>query len=129
MSCCGAAGFAAAYLGFAFVGASTSSCSRVLFAAAGAGVGMGETALCAAVAPLAPNDLRGSAFGLVAAVQAFANMAASALAGVLWTLISPEAAFLYLAAGASSRWRASSGAAEFGPAFGQPGPPVDFGAS
>jgi MFS family permease len=89
--------FTAAWTGFAFAGASIVALG-VLFAVAGAGMGMGETALSAAVAAFAPNDLRGSAFGLVAAVQAFANLAASAVAGLLWTLVSPEAAFLYLAA-------------------------------
>jgi hypothetical protein len=58
---------------------------------------VGETAESAAVAGFAPLDVRGSAFGLVAAVQAFANLAASAVAGLLWKAVSPEAAFLYLA--------------------------------
>jgi sugar phosphate permease len=69
----------------------------LLFVLAGLGIGVGETAESAAVAAFAPVDLRGSAFGLVAAVQAFANLAASAVAGVLWKAVSPEAAFLYLA--------------------------------
>jgi hypothetical protein len=43
-------------------------------------------------------ELRGSAFGVLAAVQSFGNLAASAIAGLLWTLVSPEAAFIYLAA-------------------------------
>ena len=51
----------------------------------------------AAVASLAPPDLRGSAFGALAAIQSFGNLAASAVAGGLWTLVSPRAAFLYLA--------------------------------
>jgi MFS family permease len=89
--------FTAAWAGFAFVGASIAVLA-VLFAVAGAGMGMGETALSASVASFAPADLRGSAFGLVAAVQAFANLAASAVAGLLWTFVSPGAAFLYLAA-------------------------------
>jgi hypothetical protein len=57
-----------------------------------------ETAEHAAVARLAPEALRGSAFGLLAAVQSFGNLAASAIAGLLWTLVSPEAAFIYAAA-------------------------------
>jgi hypothetical protein len=48
------------------------------------------------VAALAPVELRGSAFGLLAAVQSFGNLAASAIAGLLWTLASPRAAFAYL---------------------------------
>jgi MFS family permease len=92
-----AAAFAVAFLGFAVVGAGIVGLA-LLFALAGAGKGMGETAVSAAVAAFAPAELRGSAFGLVAALQAFANMAASAVAGLLWTLVSPEAAFVYLAA-------------------------------
>ncbi|MDQ3090821.1 MAG: hypothetical protein M3R46_03995 [Actinomycetota bacterium] len=57
-----------------------------------------ETAEHAAVANLAPEGLRGSAFGLLAALQSAGNLAASAIAGALWTLISPTAAFLYAAA-------------------------------
>ena len=52
----------------------------------------------AAVAGAAPNHLRGSAFGLLAAVQSFGNLAASAIAGLLWTAFSPSWAFAYLAA-------------------------------
>jgi hypothetical protein len=47
------------------------------------------------VAALAPAQLRGSAFGLLAAVQSLGNFFASA-AGLLWTLVSPAAAFGYL---------------------------------
>jgi MFS family permease len=69
----------------------------LLFALGGVGIGLGETAQSAAVAHYAPPDLRGSAFGLVAAVQAFANLLASLVAGALWHAVSPKAAFLYLA--------------------------------
>ena len=92
----GAMMFIAAFSGFAFSGASIPLLA-FLFVLAGLGIGMGETAESAAVAAFAPTDLRGSAFGLVAAVQAFANLAASVVAGVLWKAVSPEAAFLYLA--------------------------------
>jgi MFS family permease len=57
-----------------------------------------ETAEHAAVAALARAELRGSAFGLLAAVQSFGNLAASAIAGLLWTAVSPRAAFGYLMA-------------------------------
>ena len=70
----------------------------LLFTAAGIGIGLIETAEHAAVAALAPNQIRGSAFGLLAAIQSFGNLAASAIAGALWTLASPRLAFLYLAA-------------------------------
>ena len=65
---------------------------------AGIAIGAVQTAEHAAVAALAPQELRGSAFGLLAAVQSFGNLAASAIAGLLWTAISPRAAFAYLAA-------------------------------
>ena len=70
----------------------------LLFAGAGVGIGLTETAEHAAVATLAPENLRGSAFGALAAVQSFGNLAASAVAGALWTLVSPRAAFLYIGA-------------------------------
>jgi MFS family permease len=50
------------------------------------------------VATLAPVELRGSAFGLLAGVQSFGNLAASAIAGLLWTVASPRVAFWYLVA-------------------------------
>ena len=45
----------------------------------------------------APADIRGSAFGLLAATQSFGNLAASLVAGILWTVFSPSWAFTYLA--------------------------------
>jgi MFS family permease len=86
-----------AYAGLGVVG-STVVGLALLFAAAGVGIGLIETAEHAAVASLAPNEIRGSAFGLLAASQSFGNLAASAIAGALWTLVSPRLAFLYLAA-------------------------------
>ncbi|MGH3806347.1 MAG: MFS transporter [Pseudonocardiaceae bacterium] len=67
------------------------------FALAGVGIGCAETAEHAAVAAFAPDELRGSAFGLLATVQAAGNLAASAVAGLLYTLASPALAFIYLA--------------------------------
>ena len=46
----------------------------------------------------APQELRGSAFGLLATVQSAGNLLASSMAGLLWTLVSPSAAFAYLVA-------------------------------
>jgi MFS family permease len=93
----GVALFALAYLGFAVSGASLFV--LVLpFLAAGLAIGCVETAQHSAVAALAPAELRGSAFGLLATIQAGGNFAASAIAGVLWTAISAQAAFLYLTA-------------------------------
>jgi MFS family permease len=68
------------------------------FAAAGLAIGCTETAENSSVAAIAPAELRGSAFGLLATVQAAGNLAASAIAGILWTAISPAAAFTYLTA-------------------------------
>jgi MFS family permease len=92
----GVASFLASYVGFAAVGASIALLA-ILFLLAGAGKGLVETAAQAAVAVNAPEEIRGSAFGLLAAVQSFGNLAASAAAGALWTLVSPRAAFGYLA--------------------------------
>jgi MFS family permease len=89
--------FLAAYIGFAMTGASIALLA-IFFILAGTGKGLVETAQQAAVAALAPADVRGSAFGLLAAVQSFGNLAASAVAGALWTLVSPRVAFLYLSA-------------------------------
>ena len=60
--------------------------------------GLVGTAEQAAAAVHAPEEIRGSAFGLLAAVQSFGNLGASAVAGALWTLVSPRIAFAYLAA-------------------------------
>lgn len=89
--------FGVAYLLLAATGPSIALI-LVRFVLAGVAIGCVETAEHAAVATLAPADLRGSAFGLLAAVQSFGNLAANAIAGLLWTLVSPEAAFIYAAA-------------------------------
>jgi MFS family permease len=89
--------FLVAYAGFALAGA-TIVLLAALFLLAGAGKGLVETAEQAAVAALAPPEVRGSAFGILAAIQSFGNVGASVTAGSLWTLVSPRAAFLYLAA-------------------------------
>jgi MFS family permease len=67
------------------------------FALAGVGIGAAETAENAAVAAFAPDELRGSAFGLLATVQALGNLAASAVAGLLYTAATATVAFIYLA--------------------------------
>jgi MFS family permease len=88
--------FALAYAGFA-AGAATVLALAPWFLAAGVAIGCVETAEHAAVAALDPVELRGSAFGLLAAVQSFGNLVASAIAGLLWTTASPRVAFGYLA--------------------------------
>jgi MFS family permease len=93
----GVALFGLAYAGFAAGPASVLALAP-WFVAAGVAIGCVETAEHAAVASLAPLELRGSAFGLLAAVQSFGNLAASAIAGLLWTASSARAAFAYLVA-------------------------------
>jgi MFS family permease len=92
----GAALFGFAYAGFALSGPSVALLA-MLFVAAGTAIGLVETAEHAAVATLAPEHLRGSAFGALAGIQSLGNFASSAVAGILWTAVSPRAAFLYLA--------------------------------
>jgi MFS family permease len=93
----GAALFAAAYTWFA-IGPSGPALLAPAFALAGIGIGCAETAEHAAIAELAPEHIRGSGFGLLAAVQSIGNLAASTIAGILWTTTSPAVAFIFLAA-------------------------------
>lgn len=93
----GAVLFAAGYIWFA-AGSHQPVVLLPAFILAGLGIGCGETAESAAVASLAPGQLRGSAFGLLATVQSTGNLIASSAAGILWTAVSPEAAFIFLAA-------------------------------
>jgi MFS family permease len=88
--------FLVAYLGFA-VSVPRIALLAASFVVAGLAIGCIETSEHAAVAALAPTDLRGSAFGLLATVQSFGNIVASGIAGLLWTLLSPTIAFVYLA--------------------------------
>ena len=93
----GIAAFTVAYAGFSF---DTTHwwLLAIWFVLAGIGIGCVEPAEHAAVATHAPDHIRGSAFGLLAAVQSFGNLAASGIAGIIWTAISPTAAFVYIAA-------------------------------
>jgi MFS family permease len=89
----GTGAFAAAYGGFAFVGASIPLLA-VFFILAGLGIGAVETAEHSAVAILAPESLRGSSFGALAAIQSFGNLLSSSIVGVLYVAFSPTVAFL-----------------------------------
>jgi MFS family permease len=93
----GVCAFAVAYVLLALAGPGLALLAAG-FVLAGIGIGCVETAEHAAVAALAPEALRGSAFGMLATVQSLGNLAASTVAGVLWTLVSPTAALLYAAA-------------------------------
>lgn len=88
--------FLVAYLGFA-VAVPNVLILAGSFVIAGLAIGCIETSEHASVAALAPVNLRGSAFGLLATVQSFGNIVASAIAGLLWTVFSPSIAFIYLA--------------------------------
>jgi MFS family permease len=89
--------FLVSYVLFAVTGPAIALLA-VAFIAAGIGIGCAETAEHAAVAALAPEHLRGSAFGLLATVQAGGNVIASTIAGLLYTVASPAVAFGYVAA-------------------------------
>jgi MFS family permease len=93
----GAATFALAYLLFTR-DATTWLPLLPAFVLAGIAIGCVETAEHAAIATHAPDPVRGSAFGLLAAIQSLGNLAASVVAGILWTALSPSWAFAYLAA-------------------------------
>jgi MFS family permease len=86
--------FALAYAAFAIDSTSIAFLAGA-FAIAGVGIGLVETAEHAAVATFAPDEIRGSAFGLLAAIQSFGNLAASAIVGVIYTAVSATAAFTY----------------------------------
>ena len=90
----GVACFALAYAGLAITTQSIILLG-LAFVVAGLGIGLVETAEHAAVATLAADEIRGSAFGLLAAIQSFGNLAASAIVGLLYTLASPSVAFGY----------------------------------
>ncbi|OHV37643.1 MFS transporter [Parafrankia soli] len=93
----GVTAFLSSYLLFAVSGPQVWLLGAA-FVLAGLGIGCAETAEHAAVAAFAPEEIRGSAFGLLATVQAVGNIAASVVAGLLYTMASPAFAFGYLAA-------------------------------
>ena len=92
----GVLAFAIAYALFAAVGASIPLLA-LAFVLAGIGIGFVETAQHSAVATLAPEAIRGSAFGLLAATQSMGNLIASTVAGILYASVSPAAAFGFAA--------------------------------
>lgn len=89
--------FAVAYAVFALIGASLVMLA-VAFVLAGIGIGAVETAEHSAVAQLAPDDLRGSSFGALAAMQSLGNVIASSAVGILYVAASPTVAFLVISA-------------------------------
>ena len=65
--------------------------------------------LAALVAATAPDDLRGTAFGVFNLASGIALLAASALAGLLWQVVGPAATFLAGAAFTTLAWVALLG--------------------
>lgn len=90
----GVACFALAYAGLA-VPTDSIALLAAAFVVAGIGIGLVETAEHAAVATHAPEAIRGSAFGMLAAIQSFGNLVASTLVGLLYAVASPSIAFTY----------------------------------
>jgi MFS family permease len=56
-------------------------------------MGLTQGVLSALVAAMAPEDLRGTAFGLFGLITGLAALVASVLAGTLWDVIGPAATF------------------------------------
>lgn len=71
----------------------------VAFGSAGLMMGIVQTAENGIVAESMAEEIRGSAFGFLAALQSLGNLVASGVAGILWTLIGPEASFSFAAIG------------------------------
>ena len=65
----------------------------VAFLTAGIAIGAVETGEHTAVAGLAPEHQRGSAFGLLAGIQSLGDFVASAVIGIVWTIAGPPVAF------------------------------------
>lgn len=99
----GAIAFASAYAWFA-VGPTGVLALAPAFILAGIGIGCAETAEHAAVAALAPTELRGSAFGLLAAIQATGNLAASTIAGIC----GPPRRLLWRSSSSAQQWPSRS---------------------
>ena len=111
--------FGVGLFGLAYAGSPPAPASVLAlvpwFVATGVAIGCVETAEHAAVAALAPLELRGSAFGLLAAVQSFGKLAASAIAGLLWSAgLAPGGLHLPGRLDAARPCRASGGAPRFG---------------
>ena len=74
-------------------------------------MGLTQGLLAALVARHAPEDLRGSAFGVFNLASGVALLVASVLAGLLWDACGPRSTFLAGAAFTPSRGRARAAAA------------------
>jgi MFS family permease len=92
----GVALFGVAYLVFALAGGDIPVLA-VAFLLAGVGIGAVETAQHTAVAAMAPEANRGSAFGLLAGIQSVGDLVASAMVGLVWAVAGAPAAFVLAA--------------------------------
>jgi MFS family permease len=92
--------YSAVYAAFALVDARAPLIA--VFLSYGIYFGLTEGVEKAWIADLAPDRLRGTAFGYYNAIVGIGALAASLLFGVLWTRVSPHAAFLTGAALAMS---------------------------
>lgn len=88
--------YAAVYVGFAFVGNTTSV--WILFLIYGIYFGLTEGVEKALVADLVPSHQRGTAYGLYNLAFGITVLPASLLMGGLWKWLGPEVAFLVSAA-------------------------------
>jgi MFS family permease len=84
--------YALVYLGFALVQQSWQIWG--LFALYGLHLGLSQGILLALVADTVPNELRGTAFGLLNLVIGIALLPASLLAGYLWEAFGPSTTFM-----------------------------------
>lgn len=110
--------FLVAYVALAVTGPSIAllSAGSIL---AGVGIGAVETAEHAVVAREAPEGIRGSAFGVLAAMQSGGNLVASAGAGIVWTVLGPGWAF-----GAAAAFMGVSLVLLAGPVLGETARPI-----
>ena len=84
--------FSLTYLGFAF--AQNSWQIWGLFVLYGLYLGMSQGIFLALIAQKVPDDLRGTAFGIVSFAKGVVLLPASLLAGLLWDKINPQATFI-----------------------------------
>ena len=83
--------FSLVYFGFAAV--QTPWQIWVLFGLCGLYLGKTKGLLLALVADIVPEDLRGTAFGLINLITGLALLPASLLAGILWEQMGPQVTF------------------------------------
>jgi len=88
--------FVAMCIGFV-VAPQTLHWLALLFAVGGVHAAAQEALEKSVAAELAPSEIRGTGFGVLATVNGIGDFASSIIVGALWTAISPAAGFLYSA--------------------------------